>query len=265
MAIWNISPDSFSSFCEADGADSFAHAERLCKEGADILDIGAESTRPGAVPISEAEEIQRLKEPLLWARTHLHCPISLDSRHPGTIEWALSEGLADIVNDIGASARPGDERDGRIYRAAARANAGLVVMAWEDHNAEILPFDVCLKKIYEQLAMRVEFAVNQGVDRRSIVVDPGIGFGKGMENDLRLITHAPKALADLGCPVLIAHSRKRCLARLTGLGIESLDLPTAIASAMAFCSGAAMVRVHQPGESVIARQLFLSSSPSFVL
>ena len=255
MAIWNVSPDSFSSFCEEGCAADTAHAEQLCANGADILDIGAESTRPGAVPVSSKVEIARLLSPLTWAKSHISCPISLDSRHVETIQWALSNELADIINDVGESEIPSESRDGVIYQAVRDAGAGLVLMAWNAHDSEVLPFEKCLKKIVIQLENRLQMALDYGVDKRAIVLDPGIGFGKGLDNDMRLIAHAPKALEHLDCPVLIGHSRKRCLARVLGLPIEKLDEPTAIASAIAFIQGASIVRVHQPIQSLYARQI----------
>ena len=258
MAIWNVTPDSFSSFCEPELASSTTHAERLCCEGADILDIGAESTRPGSTPVSCEEEQARLQQPLVWAKTHTQCPISLDSRHLKTILWALSMGYVDIINDVGESEEPADEREGVIYRAVRDAGAGLVLMAWNDHGGEILSFEKCVKKIVIQLEKRLQMALDNGVDKRAIVLDPGIGFGKGLDNDMRLIAHAPSALAHLGCPVLIGHSRKRCLAQTVGLPVEKLDAPTAMASAIAFMQGASIVRVHQPALSLYARQIAIS-------
>jgi len=255
MGIWNVSPDSFSSCCEGGSATTIAHAQELVRQGADILDVGAESTRPGATPIDTHEEIRRLREPLAWAREHVGIPISLDSRHAETIEWALENGLVDIVNDVGESEGVSEDREGRIYEAVARARAGIVLMAWGDPRAPGMPWDECVKKIADQLRRRVQFALERGVGLRSIAVDPGIGFGKGMENDLRLIRSAPKDLAFLGCPVLIAHSRKRCLARATGLTVDQLDWPTAVASALAMQAGAAIVRVHRPDLTRIARKL----------
>ena len=260
MAIWNVTPDSFSSACDEDNASSVEHAQRLCQEGAEILDIGAESTRPGAVPISADEEKNRLLSPLIWANTNAYCPISLDSYHVETIQWALMMGFVDIINDIGVSEEPVDERDGEIYRLVADARAGLVITAWNAFDSEVLPYEACLNKIVIQLEKRLKMALDNGVEKDSIVLDPGIGFGKGLDNDMRLIAHAPKALAHLGCPVLIGHSRKRCIANCVGLPLEALDEPTAMASAIAFMQGASIVRVHQPMLSFYARQIAISCS-----
>lgn len=260
MGIWNVSPDSFSSICEEKSPLAFEFAQDLCIKGADVLDIGAESTRPGSTPISSEDEIERLREPLFWAKKHVNVPISLDSRRAKTIEWALSNGLTDIINDVGQGPEPEKGREDRIYGAVRDAGAGLIIMAWGEHSDPVLPFDECLKKIVNQLTKRLEFAVNIGNCPRSIMLDPGIGFGKGLDNDLRLIAEAPAALAHLGCPILIAHSRKRCLAKATALSLDALDWPTALASALAFSHGASMVRVHRPELSVIARQIAVSSS-----
>ncbi len=260
MGIWNVSPDSFSSFCEEKSPLNFEFAQDLCAKGADILDIGAESTRPGSTPISSEDEIERLRKPLFWAKDHVNVPVSLDSRHFQTIEWALDNGLADIINDVGQGPEPEYGRENRIYGAVRDAGAGLILMAWGAHSDPVLPFDECLKKIVNQLTKRFEFAVNTGVCPRSIMLDPGIGFGKGLDNDLRLIAEAPAALAPLGCPILIAHSRKRCLAKTTALRTDALDWPTALASAIAFSHGASCVRVHRPELSLIARQIAVSSS-----
>ena len=255
MGIWNISADSFSSHWETDGAASHAHALNLCQKGADIIDIGAESTRPDAKPITSEEEIERLTAPLSWARTHLNCPISLDSYHPQTIEWALQREYIDWINDIGQSESPSEEREGRIYRAARDAQAHIVLMAWNDHDSPEEPFETCIKKITIQLQKRLEFALKTGIDPRMIVLDPGIGFGKGLHNDLRLICEGPTRLKPLGFPVLIAHSRKRCLSLVSERNRQQCDDVTDIASAVAISRGASIVRVHNPEGSFIARRL----------
>lgn len=261
MAIWNVSSDSFSSEAESEDVSSCSYAQKISRQGADIIDIGAESTRPGAIPITPEEEMARLESPLSWARTVLPCPLSLDSRYPETIEWALNHDFVDIINDIGGTEDISESREGRIYRAVANANAAIILMAWFPHDARELPFDDCMKRIEDQLRKRRDFAIKCGMDPRKIVLDPGIGFGKGLFNDYRLISEAPAALAHLSCPVLIAHSRKRCIAKLAGCAgttpqtLHMLDTATAMASLMAFQHGAAAVRVHSPALNVIARQM----------
>ena len=258
MGIWNVTPDSFSSGLDVNAA-SFEHAQKLCTDAADILDIGAESTRPGAVEISPEMEMSRLEAPLEWASDYVKCPVSLDSRHPETIEWAAKRGFIDIINDVAFdNLNDGDINCARMNRMgtiAAAYSLGLVIMAWQPHDAEVYPFDLCLEKIITQLVQRMDYAFNCGMNMNAVIVDPGIGFGKGLENDYRLIFEAPDALAILGRPVLIAHSRKRCLAQMTSKVPHDIELATAIATAMAFQHGAAVVRVHNVADAVIARSL----------
>lgn len=251
MGIWNVTPDSFSSACDANPA-SVNHARMLIEQGADILDIGAESTRPNATTISFREEIQRLEKPLTWARQHLSCPISLDSYHPETIQWALEHHLIDIVNDVAMSQLIG-EREKKIYTAVKNANAALILMAWHPHDAQPKPLNACLDDIVLQLSQRLDCAWKLGLDLRHTILDPGIGFGKGLDNDLQLITHAPFALSPFARPVLIAHSRKRCLAKYSGIPQNDLDFETALTAAFAFKTGAQLVRVHRPSLSLRAR------------
>lgn len=251
MGIWNVAPDSFSSFCETDDAASIAHGEKVLEDGAQILDIGAESTRPQSAPVDSDEERKRLASPLQWASKR-PVPISLDTRHLETMRWALDNEYIDIVNDVALSNDVTRERDGAVLQLVRDAHAGYIAMAYEPHDAPELDFEECAHRISHQLAQRLDMAWTVGCDMRQIVVDPGIGFGKGLSNDLRLITESMKFLSILGRPVLIAHSRKRCLARATGLSIESLDTATAIASGLSFALGAAVVRVHAPNLSRIA-------------
>lgn len=257
MAIWNVTPDSFSSHCEHDGAASLAHGKRLCDEGADVLDIGAESTRPGAQEVSPETERLRLEAPLEWAKTQ-GIPISVDTRHLSTMEWGLSHGLWDIVNDVALSSEVTQARDGAVFSCVRDYGAGYIAMAYECHEAPVYALDVCARRIVLQLGKRLDMAWASGCDMRQISVDPGIGFGKGLENDLRLITYAPRFLSIFGRPIWIAHSRKRCLAKATGKPLESLDEVTAIASGLSFASGADGVRVHSPRHTRCA--LVLSNS-----
>ena len=135
-------------------------------------------------------------------------------------------------------------------------NRGYIAMAYEPHDAPELDFATGIRRITHQLADRLAMAWAARCDMRQIVVDPGIGFGKGLSNDLRLITESMKFLSILWRSVLIAHSRKRCIARATGLPIESLDTATAIASGLSFALGAAIVRVHAPQ---LSRQALMMS------
>ncbi len=249
MAIWNVTPDSFSTQSLADATN--AYAQELIASGADILDIGAESTRPGAQPLTPDEEIERLRSPLAFA-THFHTPISLDTRHPQTLAWAADK--IDILNDIGEGfEQPG--RDEAMFEYVRKHQLGCVIMAFHPHDHAFASFEDCIRGILTQLDQRLSVAFNCGVHLDQIVLDPGIGFGKGLDNDLLLIAHAAKALNTLGRPSLIAHSRKRCIGAATGRSVHERDTATAIASAIAFQNGASLVRVHDPKGSVDARAL----------
>lgn len=255
MGIWNVTPDSFSSFCEEGDAASLAHGEKILAQGAEILDIGAESTRPRGTAIDDDEEQMRLRAPLSWAAGR-QVPISLDTRHIATMKWAIDGDFIDIVNDVALSNRVTTQRDGAVFDIIRDSRCGYIAMAYEPHDAPELDFATCIRRITHQLADRLAMAWAARCDMRQIVVDPGIGFGKGLSNDLRLITESMKFLSILGRPVLIAHSRKRCIARATGLPIESLDTATAIASGLSFALGAAIVRVHAPQ---LSRQALMMS------
>lgn len=256
MGIWNVTPDSFSSFCEEGDAASLAHGEKILAQGAEILDIGAESTGPrGGTAIDDDEEQMRLRVPLSWAAGR-QVPISLDTRHIATMKWAIDGDFIDIVNDVALSNRVTTQRDGAVFDIIRDSRCGYIAMAYEPHDAPELDFATCIRRITHQLADRLAMAWAARCDMRQIVVDPGIGFGKGLSNDLRLITESMKFLSILGRPVLIAHSRKRCIARATGLPIESLDTATAIASGLSFALGAAIVRVHAPQ---LSRQALMMS------
>lgn len=260
MGIWNITPDSFSSGCEKIQASGIEFVKQLLNEEPDVLDVGGESTRPGAHPITADEEIQRLEQSLNWVRNDSEIPISLDSRHFKTIRYFLEENKIDIVNDIGMPSED-DQEHLKIYAEAGHYDAGLIIMAYESHENNELSYSSCVEKIVKQLWERLNTAYHNGVDMRTVLVDPGIGFGKGLENDFRLIFDAPLALMCLGRPVLIAHSRKRCLARMLNLPKNHLDVPTAITAAMAVFKGAAMVRVHHVAETKAALKTFDASLP----
>lgn len=242
MGIWNVTPDSFSSSADTDDAASTAHAERLLRDGADILDIGAESTRPDAEPITPEIEIERLAADLAWAARQ-KTRISLDSWRLETIRRFAEK--IDILNDIGRAYK--DEAQSKaIFEVVRKQGLGYVMMAYHEHTHQFSSYFDCIREIIVQLDARLGSAFEENVDMSQIVVDPGIGFGKGLENDLGLMVHGAEDLACLGRPVVIAHSRKRCLGLATGRPIKSRDTATAIGAALAFEHGASLVRVHDP-------------------
>jgi dihydropteroate synthase len=239
MGIVNVTPDSFSDggrYLAVDAA--IAHARRLLEEGADILDIGGESTRPGAQPVGDAEEIARIS-PVLEAMRESGVPLSVDTRHAGVMRAALALG-ADMINDVDAF------RDSGAIEAVAGSPAGLCVMHMLGEPSTMQQSPVyrdVVAEVTQFLEQRVMALTRAGVARDRIVLDPGIGFGKTQEDNLRLLRE-PAALLGIGLPVLIGLSRKSLIGHLTGRPVEGRlagSLGGAIAAA---ASGAAILRVH---------------------
>ncbi len=244
MGILNLTPDSFSDggrFTHMDAA--LAHADVLLEAGADLLDLGAESTRPGATPVSEAEERARLI-PVLEAlvRRHPELLVSVDTVKSGVARSALGSGAA-IINDVS-----GLRLDPVLGQTAAAAGAGLVVMHSRGTVGEMasLPADYGadpVGNITGELRQAMERAITAGVSPGAIVVDPGLGFSKTAEQSLLVLDQLGSLLA-LGRPILVGPSRKRFLGVATGLPAEQRDRATAVACVMAWERGARIFRVH---------------------
>jgi len=238
MGVLNVTPDSFSDggrFLDPDRA--FARALEMEEQGADIIDIGAESTRPGSTRISEAEEKRRLAPVLKRLRDKLVAPISVDTYKAGVAEHALKLG-AEIINDPS-----GLTFDPQLARVVARYDAGLVLNHMRGSPetwAKLGPLPDPLAAILQDLEAAVHRAVRAGVDRARIVVDPGIGFGKRGEQNSEILARLGK-LAQLKLPVLVGPSRKSFLAQKTE---EETRFATAAAVAAAILGGAHIVRVH---------------------
>jgi len=252
MGVLNVTPDSFS-----DGgkyfrvADAVKAALALQRAGADILDIGAESTRPGSAGVSESEELARLLPVLHALRGRLKIPISADTQKATVAETALSAG-AEIVNDIS-----GLRNDPRIAEVAARSGATLILMHMRGtpRTMQKGPFakDV-LRDVKNGLRRSVKLARHAGVRKSQIILDPGIGFGKSFEQNYELMARLPE-LAGLGYPLLVGTSRKGFLGVTLARG--GLPLPaeeriwgTAASVAASILNGAHIVRVHDVKEMV---------------
>jgi dihydropteroate synthase len=239
MGIVNVTPDSFS-----DGgrylspSAAFDHAHRLIDEGADLLDIGGESTRPGAADVSEAEEIDRVL-PLLDALRTTAIPASVDTSKPGVMRAVLSHGAA-VINDVRALREPG------ALDAVRESECGLVLMHMQgsprtmQHEPQ---YDDVVAEVGEFLGARVAAATNAGVDASRIVVDPGFGFGKNVEHNFALLRHLA-SLGRLGRPVLVGLSRKSTLGNVTGRPVDERLAASVAAALMAVERGARIVRVH---------------------
>lgn len=244
MGIVNVTPDSFSDggrFFERDQA--IAQARRLLDEGADLLDLGAESTRPGAAPVSEAEELDRLL-PVLEAVRDAPVPISIDTLKPGVMRAAIAAG-ASLVNDVNALRAPG------AIEAVAAGDAGvcLMHMQGEPRTMQHAPhYDDVVAEVKAFLAERVAACEAAGIGRDRILIDPGFGFGKTVEHNLTLLRDL-HAFADLGVTVLAGLSRKSTLGRITGRPAEQRLAASLSAAVLAAERGARIVRVHDVAET----------------
>ncbi len=252
MGIVNVTPDSFSDGgAHASAGEAISHCERLVREGADILDIGGESSRPGAHGLSEAAELARVA-PVLRAAMGLGVPVSVDTCKPEVMRAALNLGV-DIVNDIRALQAPG-----AIEVVAGHASCGVCLMHMRDEprTMQLAPgYDDVVQDVGAFLAARAAAAVGQGIGAERIVLDPGIGFGKLAAHNLALLARQEELLR-LGYPLLLGWSRKSTLGELTGRAVQE-RLPASVAAALAAVQrGASIVRVHDVAATVDALRVW---------
>ena len=252
MAIVNVTPDSFSDAGQhADAASAIAHCDALLREGAHILDIGGESTRPGAHTPSAEEELQRVLPVLRHALT-LGVPISVDTSQPLVMRAALDLGV-DIVNDVRAL-----RRDGALDVVASHPNAGvcLMHMRGEPGTMQAAPdYADVVSDVREFLGSCLARVRAAGVAADRIVIDPGIGFGKTVAHNLTLL-RCQHQLLGLGAPLLVGWSRKSTLGSLTGRGPHERQALSVAAALLAVQRGASVVRVHDVAATVDALALW---------
>jgi dihydropteroate synthase len=238
VGVLNVTPDSFSDGGKYTDPDrAFARAVELEEEGADLIDVGAESTRPGSARISEAEELRRLVPTLKRLRNKLTVPLSVDTYKAAVAEKALDLG-ADVINDPSALTFDPD-----LARTAAQANAGLILnhmrgspQTW----SKLPPLQNLMRTIASELDASVHRAANAGIDRRQIVIDPGIGFGKRKEQNAEILAKLGE-LSRLELPILIGASRKHFLVKDSPRGTEFASAAAAVAAVL---HGAHLVRIH---------------------
>jgi dihydropteroate synthase len=258
MGIVNVTPDSFSDGGRhADAVAACAHCERLVAEGADLLDIGGESTRPGAVTPSVDEELARVL-PVVRHAVTLGVPVSVDTSAPDVMRAVLDAG-ADVINDVRALTRPG-----ALAAAAAHPRAGVCLMHMRGEPATMqqhTDYRDVVADVAAYLAERVEAVQSAGVGRQRIVVDPGIGFGKTVEHNLALLARQRELLA-LGLPLLVGWSRKSTLGAVTGRGVGERLAASVAAALMAVERGAAIVRVHDVAATVDALKVWTAVARS---
>jgi dihydropteroate synthase len=241
MGIVNVTPDSFSDggqFFDAETAIS--HALQLEEEGADILDIGGESTRPGAEPISIDEEMRRILPVVEAVARRVRVPVSIDTRNAAVMSSAADAG-ARLINDVSALTH-----DPESLATAASLGLPVVLMhaLGDPRTMQNDPrYDDVVLDVYDALAQRVEACARAGIPRERLIVDPGIGFGKTLAHNLTLLGSL-SIFQGLGCPVLLGASRKSFISRLTGAAADE-RLPGSLAAALVAAEqGANIIRVH---------------------
>lgn len=249
MGIVNVTPDSFSDgghFFEPQAAAD--HALRLAEEGADLIDIGGESSRPRAVPVGEQEELRRVMPVLERLKGRLKVPISIDTVKPGVAREALRAG-ASIINDIGAN-----RTDPAMWRLAAESGSGYICVHMQG-TPQTMQLNPCYTDVVGEVEsfffQHLEQLRHCGVGQEQIILDPGIGFGKTLENNLELLA-AVKRFGRLERPLLLGVSRKSFLSKLPGVR-PGAPLAGALACAcLAVEAGASIIRAHEVAETAQA-------------
>jgi dihydropteroate synthase len=257
MGVINVTPDSFSDGGRhASLASAFTHAQTLLEHGADILDIGGESTRPGGQPVAEADECERVL-PLIEA-IRAECdargvPISIDSRKPGVMRAAIAAG-AGMVNDVGALRAPG-----ALEVVVGSPEPVAVCLMHMRGEPASMQRDAVYSDVVSEVATflrdRVAACAAAGIGRERMVIDPGFGFGKTVDHNLALLRQLEQ-IVTIGVPVLVGISRKSTLGVLTGRAVDDRVAGSVAAALAAVARGAAIVRVHDVRETVDALKVW---------
>ena len=264
MGIVNLTPDSFSDggVYSQNTQTALAHAEQLLKEGADILDIGGESTRPGADYVSPEEEWARV-EPVLAEVAGWGVPISLDTRRTVIMEEALALGVVDIINDVAALT---DE--GAVELLARQSDTGICLMHMQGlpENMQINPkYQDVVGEVARYLKARSAECIAAGIAPQRIALDPGFGFGKTLQHNIALMRHLPELMAETGFPLLIGVSRKRMIGELTGQANAAERVHGSVAAALASVArGAHILRVHDVKATAAALKVWNALGPADV-
>lgn len=252
MGVLNVTPDSFSDGGHYhDPAIALRQARQMIEEGADIIDIGGESTRPGAQPVHEEEELARIIPVVEALARDPRAIISVDTRKAAVAGEALKKG-AHIINDVSGLADPA------MARVVAQQGAGLVIMHMQGepaHMQDAPQYADVVGEITSFLCDRIRIAVDSGMNAGCIVVDPGIGFGKNLEHNLALLRTIPELERVCGRPVLVGVSRKRMIGAITGREIPDRLAGSLAAATYALMNGARIIRVHDVKESCDAARV----------
>ena len=248
MGIVNLTPDSFSDGGQFDSPQqAIAHAQRMVEEGADILDIGGESTRPGAPKVPLAQELARVM-PVIQELVRWQIPISIDTYKPEVMQAALDAGV-DIINDIWALRQPG-----ALQAVAAHPHCGVCLMHMHGEPAtmQLLPMQgEVVTPVAAFLKERLQTLMQLGVQAERVVLDPGVGFGKTVAQNFSLLAQQQKLLA-LGRALLVGWSRKSSLGAVTGCEVQDRLVPSVAAALLGVERGAHLVRVHDVAATVAA-------------
>lgn len=247
MGIVNITPDSFSAVPAPQlASQAIQEAEQLMQDGADILDLGAESTRPGATPVTADQEWVRL-EPVLRELLTWKSPVSVDTYHAITMRRALDMGV-DIINDVWALR----QADALSVVAAYRCGICLMHMHGEPQTMQASPMQGdALDLIHDFFREQFQRTDAAGIAKQRLMFDPGIGFGKTVEQNFQLLALQDR-FHDLPAPLMVGWSRKSSLGAVTGLGVHDRMVPSVAAAVLAVERGAAVVRVHDVAATVSA-------------
>jgi len=258
MGIVNATPDSFSDGGRyAHSAWALQHCEQLIKDGADILDIGGESTRPGSPAVGLEEELARVL-PVVRGAVSMGVPVSVDTYKPEVMQAVLDLG-ADIINDIWALRQPGAQA---VVASHPACGVCLMHMHRDPQTMQASPMDGdIVLQVQRFLRDSAESLCVMGVQPSRIVLDPGVGFGKTVEQNFSLLAHQAEFLVD-GYPLLAGWSRKSSLGAVTGLEVDQRMVPSVAAALLAVERGAHIVRVHDVRETVAALSVWTAARPS---
>jgi len=241
MGVLNCTPDSFSdggNFVDAEAA--IAHGLAMFEQGAAIIDVGGESTRPDAEPVSLQDELQRVM-PVIEALVEQGCPVSIDTMKAEVMSQAIAAG-ASLVNDVSALTY---DADSLSLLASTGTDVCLMHMQGSPKTMQQQPlYDNVVEDVSVFFAQRIEACLQAGIESSSIILDPGIGFGKSLDDNLTLIQAIPLFKQRFAMPVLLGVSRKSFLGQLTSSPVSDRELETAVAGGMGIAYGADILRVH---------------------
>jgi len=252
MGILNVTPDSFSDGGHFEDEGSIAaQVETMLAAGADIIDVGGESSRPFAEPVTVDDELVRVLPAIRLIRRNSEIPVSIDTTKSEVARQALSAG-ADIVNDISAL-----RFDPKMVSLVRETEAPVIIMHMQGtpSDMQVAPsYDDVVTEINDFFGERLAWAEQNGVARQRFIVDPGIGFGKTVDHNLTILNRLQE-FTGLGCPVLIGHSRKSFIGKLLGSEVDARDVATAAISALCVTKGVSILRVHDVEKTVQAVRL----------